>query len=181
VQKILHALLKGHTMTSFTHSDFPTTHAGVNRIESAVRSAGHLGARFRGARGLVALLLAGGFSALVVVADQLVSTWADGQMVVAWMGLWVVLFGAVLLFAEASQGWMDQITRAMEGWLRTRAQHIADERTWQFALADPRFMTELQVARCRAENEAQQAGTAAPQWPFSHMPLQAARPPAHFR
>ncbi len=168
-------------MTSFTHTDFPTTHTGVARIESAIDSARHLGSRFSGARGLVALLLAGGFSALVVVADQVVSSWADGQMVVAWIALWVLLFGAILLFAEASQGWSQQITRAIEGWLKARERRLADERTWQFALADHRFMTELQVARCRAETEAEKAGEPAPAWPFGRMPLPTAQPPAHMR
>ena len=39
MQLILPTLSKGHTMTSFTHSDFPTTHAGVDRIASALQSA----------------------------------------------------------------------------------------------------------------------------------------------
>lgn len=160
-------MLKGHAMTSFVHTDFPTTHAGVARVEAAFQTARHLGGRFSGARGLVALLLAGAFSALIVVADRLVSSWADGQIVVAWIGLWVLLTGAVLLFAEASQGWSEMIHRAIEGWMQARARRLEEERTWGFALADPRFMRELQVARCRAENEAEQAGVPVPAWPFA--------------
>ena len=156
-------------MTSFVHTDFPTTHAGVARIEAGLQTARQLAARFKGTRGLVALLLAGGFSALVVVADRLVSSWADGQIVVAWIGLWVLLSGAVLLFAEASRGWSEQISRAMDGWMRARTRRLEDARTWGFALADPRFMRELQVARCRAELEAEQAGAPAPEWPFANL------------
>lgn len=180
MQLILPTLSKGHTMTSFTHSDFPTTHAGVDRIASALQSAQRIGKRLRSARGLVAMALAGAFSALVVVADQVVSSWADGQVVLAWIGLWVVLFGAVALFAEASQGWSEQIARALDSWMARRIRQREDERTWGFALADPRFMTDLQVARCRAEQEAEQQGAPAPAWPFSHMALQATRRPAHY-
>lgn len=162
-------MLKGHTMTSFVHTDFPTTHAGIARIAAGFQTARQLGMRFKGTRGLVALLLAGGFSALVVAADRLVSSWADGQMVVAWIGLWVLLFGAIVLFAEASQGWSDRIVRTIDGWMRARSRRREDERTWGFALADPRFMRELQVARCQAELEAEQTGAPAPAWPFTTM------------
>ena len=157
-------------MTSFTHSDFPTTHLGVSRVEAAIDSARDIGGQFRGARGLVALLLAGAFSALVVVADQVVSTWADGHLMLAWIGLWAVLFAAVLLFAEASRGWPDSAARVLGKWSRAHAQRREDERTWGFALADARFMSELQVARCRAEQQALEAGEPAPAWPFRNMP-----------
>ena len=152
-------------MTSFVHTDFPTTHTGVVRVEAAFHAVRQIGARFSGAKGLVALLLAGGFSALVVVADRLVSSWADGQVVVAWIGLWVLLSGAILLFAEASQGWSDRIYRAIDGWMQARTRRLEDERAWGFALADPRVMRDLQVARCHAETEAEKAGVPAPVWP----------------
>lgn len=160
-------------MTSFVHPDFPTTHGGVARIESALLSARAIGSRLRGARGLVGMLLAGAFSALVVVADQVVSSWADGQVVIAWIGLWVVLFAALVLFAEASRGWADSVLRWVEDWSQARARRAQDEHTWRYALSDPRFMSELQIARCRAEEEALEAGEAAPAWPFSHMPTHA--------
>jgi len=164
-------------MTSFVHPDFPTTHGGVTRLETAIASVRHIGSRLRGARGLVALLLAGAFSALVVVADQVVSTWADGQMIVAWIGLWLVLFAAVVLFSEASRGWSSSVVDFLETWSRAHAQRLQDERTWSFAQSDPRFMAELQVARCRAEQDAIEAGEPAPAWPFSHMPTRASRHP----
>jgi hypothetical protein len=157
-------------MTSFIHSDFPTTHLGVSRVEAAIDSLRDIAGRFRGAKGLVALLLAGAFSALVVVADQVVSSWADGQVVLAWMGLWVVLFAAVALFAEASRGWSESAAGAIGKWSTDHAQRLEDERTWRFAQADARFMSDLQVARCRAEREALAAGEPAPAWPFRNMP-----------
>ena len=44
------------------------------------------------ARGLAALLLAGVVAAMVLVADHLVSTWADGHLFLAWVMLWVIVF-----------------------------------------------------------------------------------------
>ncbi len=161
-------------MTSFIHTDFPTNHGGVTRVATAFQTLGAIGSRFQGAKGWVALLLAGAFSALVVVADQVVSSWADGQVVVAWMGLWVVLFGAILLFTEASRGWSDSVVAFIENWSRARQQRSADANTWKFAQSDSRFMAELQIARCRAEEQALAAGEPAPAWPFSHMPTSSA-------
>lgn len=168
-------------MTSFTHSDFPTTHAGIGRIVAGAQAVQALAGRFRQARGLFALLLAGGLSALVVAADQWVSTWADGQMVVAWVALWLMLFGALLLFAEASQGGLDKLTVRVRAWRQARALRRQEEMVWRFALADPRFMRELQAARYRAETEAERAGTPAPVWPFSHMPTTAESRPWHLQ
>ena len=116
MQLILPTLSKGHTMTSFTHSDFPTTHAGVDRIASALQSAQRIGKRLRSARGLVAMALAGAFSALVVVADQVVSSWADGQVVLAWIGLWVVLFGAVALLGLCTATFLPHGVTIIEDW-----------------------------------------------------------------
>jgi hypothetical protein len=85
----------------------------------------------------------------------------------------VVLFAALLLFSEASQGWSVAIVKSIENWSRAQAHRLEDERTWRFALSDPRFMAELQIARCRAEEKALEAGEAPPTWPFSDMPTQA--------
>ena len=74
-------------MTSFVHTDFPTIRAGVGRIGAALGAARQFRARFSSARGPLALLPAGAFSALVVVADRPVNSWADGQIVVALTGL----------------------------------------------------------------------------------------------
>lgn len=171
MQKILQvAFERAFTMTSFIQPDFPPSHRGVDRMASAFVAAQDIGRRFRGAKGMVALLLAGAFSALVVVADQVVASWADGQVVVAWMALWAVLFGAVLLFAETSRGWPGHLLAFIENWSEARARRMEDETIWRIAQTDPRFLAELQIARFRAEEQARDAGQPAPAWPFSHMP-----------
>ncbi len=87
---------------------------GVQRLASVAHSAQRLLARFRGTSGLVALLLAGAFSALVVVADQFVSSWANGQVVIAWIALWALLFVALVLFTEATRGWPERLVQLIE-------------------------------------------------------------------
>ena len=61
------------------------------------------GVRYDAAKGLSAMLLAAMVSALVVVADQLIDTWADGHLLAAWVALWAVGFGALAIFGGAAR------------------------------------------------------------------------------
>ena len=65
-------------MTSFTHSEFPSVHCGVSHVETAIASVRHLSVRFRSTKGIVTLLLAGMFSALV--AGESVPAWPFSHM-----------------------------------------------------------------------------------------------------
>ena len=159
-------------MTNFINPDYPIEHCGIARLQSAAAAMKQIGANFRGAKGLVAMLLAGAASALVVVADQVISTWADGQLLLAWVAMWALVFGVLALFADASRGWSASATKFFESWARTRAERANDERTWAVAQSDPRFMADIQAARLRTERAALEAGEPLPEWPFFHMPSQ---------
>src|SRR3990167_6223937 len=50
-------------------------------------------------RSLAGMLLAAVVAALLVVADQLIETWADGHLLVVWVALWSVAFAALALLA----------------------------------------------------------------------------------
>ena len=56
-----------------------------------------------GARGLSALLLAAAIATLIVVADQLIDTWADGHLMLAWVILWALVFAGLALFADGAR------------------------------------------------------------------------------
>ena len=116
------------------------------------------------------LLMAGALSALVVVADQIVSTWDDGQLLLAWVALWSVVFAALALSAEVAFGWYAQLQAAWKDWSAAAAQRASDAQTWRIAQTDPRLMAELQAARYRAEALADETGEPAPEWPFTNMP-----------
>ena len=103
-------------MTSFVHVDYPTQHAGVTRIESAVAAAGRIRQGFNGTRSLAAMLLAAMVAALVVVADQLVDTWADGHLLAAWVVLWVVGFAATALFADTARHLARRTVTGLDAW-----------------------------------------------------------------
>lgn len=158
-------------MTSFTNPGYPDKHNGVERLENAAMAVGQVASQFKGAKGLVALLLASVISAMVVVADQIVSSWTDGHLLMAWVALWVMVLAALALFAEASRGCTAGAIAALEAWSQAAQERAADERIWAVAQADPRLTADLQAARLRAGRDALAAGEALPSWPFAQAPI----------
>ena len=163
-------------MTSFVNPYHSKSHLGVAGIEVAMAQVRQLGARFKGAKGAVSMLLAGAVAACVVVADQVISSWTDGHLLMAWIALWTLVFVAVMLFAEATRGVSARLIARLDAWLLARAQRASDERIWAVAQSDPRFMADLQAARLRTEGAALAAGEPLPAWPFSNMPYHRPEP-----
>jgi hypothetical protein len=103
-----------------------------------------------GARSLSALLLAAVVAAMVVLADQLVSTWADGHLMLAWVMLWVVVFAALALFADTARSVARRMIGSLDAWSKSLADARAEARMWDVARSDPRIMAELRQAEMRA-------------------------------
>lgn len=140
-------------MTSFVHVEYPDTHGGVKRIQSAVAAAGQLRRGLDSTKGLAGLLLAAMVSALLVVADQLVETWADGHLLAGWVVLWVVAFAAIALLADTARRVAVRSMNALDAWSRRVARQRADERLWDLARKDSRVMADLRAAASRAESD----------------------------
>lgn len=147
-------------MTSFVHVHYPAEHPGVARAESVIAAARQMRRQFDGTRGLAAVLLAAVVSALVVAADRLVESWADGGLLFAWVALWAVAFAAIALFAGATRRTAHRVVRTLDAWSYRIAQKRADERLWSAAQSDPRVMADLQAAMTRSQAPA--ASVAAP-------------------
>ena len=139
-------------MTMFMQSSFPAQHMGIARVELAVSSMKSMKRDFDSTKGLAAMLLAAMVSSLVVVADQLIDTWADGHLMVAWVSLWVVGFVALGLFAGAARNVAQATMSALNAWSRRVAQNRADERMWVIAKSDSRVMADLIAIREKQEN-----------------------------
>ncbi len=105
--------------------------------------------RFDSTQGLSIMLLATIVSALVVVADQVIDTWADGHLMMAWVALWVVAFAALALFSDAAYKLAAVTSSRLNGWSKQRAQARSDEQFLQTAKRDPRIMADLQDALAR--------------------------------
>lgn len=103
--------------------------------------------RADGTRGLAALLLAAVVSALVVLADQMINTWADGHLFLGWVALWVVIFAGTALFAGTARRVAQRTLRALDAWSRSMAEARAEVRLWELAKLDPRLKAELVQAR----------------------------------
>lgn len=141
-------------MTTFVHVEFPKTHGGVERVERAVEAADQLRKGWTLSRGIAGMLLAAVVSALLVVADQLMDSWADGHLLAAWVLLWVIGFAAVALLAPAARTLGQRAVAGLDRWSQNVARRRADERLWDLARRDPRVLADLQAAATRAEAQA---------------------------
>ncbi len=138
-------------MTRFVHIDYPTRHPGVERFENAVALVARVRKGFNSTRGLSSMLLAAMVSALLVVADQVVDTWADGHLMAAWVLMWAVGFAALALLAGPSRALVQRGLTAVNTWLVESARARADLRMWAIAQTDHRVMADLDAAKTRKE------------------------------
>lgn len=133
-------------MTAFAHVDYPTEHPGVVRAENAAAALQRAVGGFDGARGAASLLLAAVVAGLLVVANQVVDTWANGQVVAAWMMLWAVAFVGIALFSAPARRAGFALRSAGARWAENRRLAIEDEKTWQLAVKDLRVMADISHA-----------------------------------
>jgi hypothetical protein len=116
---------------------------------TAVQGTYRAGRRFDGSRSLAAMLLAAAVAALVVLADQMISTWADGHLFLGWVALWVVVFAGSVLFAGTARRMAQSTVRSLDSWSKSMAEARAEARLWDLARTDPRLKAELLQARAR--------------------------------
>ena len=136
-----------------TNEPFSLPFNKVRTVPFKARSISAIAAKrgYDSATGLSAMLLAAMVSALVVVADQLIDTWADGHLLAAWVALWVIGFAALALFAAPARRLAASAVGALNAWSERIAMARADARLWKIAQADPRVMADLNAAIARSE------------------------------
>jgi hypothetical protein len=128
-------------MTSSTATRFPSPRS----VPDAARG-------IDSAKGLSAMLLAAMVSALIVVADQLIETWADGHLMAAWVALWLVGFSAIAIFGGAARKLALAAVGALDLWSQQIAKNRAQKRLWLIAKTDARVMADLTAAMARNEH-----------------------------
>ncbi|MFM8863720.1 MAG: hypothetical protein ACKOFG_02145 [Limnohabitans sp.] len=97
-------------------------------------------------RALAGLLLAAGVSALLVLADHLLASWAQRHEIAAWLVLWGIAVAAIVLLRGLSRAAARHTMKALDGWSARLARRRADERLWSIAQTDTRLMADLQSA-----------------------------------
>lgn len=137
-------------MARFIQANYPTEHAGLTRIARAADAVKATARRFDGARGAAALLLAAIVSAALVVANEVIDTWTEGHLMVAWIATWAIGFAALALFAEPAAHAGAKLRRALRAWGAARRRAAEDERLWNVALTDARVMADLSRAMSAA-------------------------------
>lgn len=138
---------------NFVHLEYPATHPGVERAQRVAANVKRMGDAINPNHTLAAMLLSAVVAAFVVVADQMIDTWADGHLLTAWVALWAVAFATVGLFAGVTKTMAAQLKQGLDGWAARVAQHRADERLWAIAQTDSRLMGDLQTAMTRFDDE----------------------------
>lgn len=107
-----------------------------------------------GSKTLAGMLLAASLAAVLVVADQLIETWADGHMLVGWVALWSVTFATLAVLAPPLRQLTTGMAAAWARWSQAATERSMDEKMWEYAQHDSRIMAELQHAYMRSQNEA---------------------------
>jgi hypothetical protein len=133
-------------MISFARAGYLAQHTGALRVERAAQLVRALGRGLDGTRATASLLLAAIVAALLVVANQVIDTWTDGHLMVAWITMWTVAFAALALFAAPVR----RVSAGLQLWLKRQAakrrQAAEDAKLWQAALNDERVMADLSRA-----------------------------------
>ncbi len=148
-------------MTSFVNINYSTQHIGAARVESAIDAVKQARRGVSGSRGLALLLLSAIVASVMVVAEQVMDSVAEGHLLVVWIGLWAVAFAAIALFAGAARQLARRVVASLDAWSRSVARARADARLWETAQTDPRVMADLRAAMSRSEVSADTALPAA--------------------
>jgi hypothetical protein len=133
-------------MSKFVHTDFSTTHPGVERFESALTYLKTHRLSFNGSRALAVMLTTALVATLLVVANQVIDTITDGHLFAAWIGLWAVGFAAMALLLDPLLALTATLREAWGDWREARRLAAQDEKLWELALQDARVMADIRSA-----------------------------------
>jgi len=100
---------------------------------------------------LAGVLSASVLAALLVVADQLIDSWADGHLLLAWVLLWSAVFTVLALLTQPLRRLSTAAALWLLGHMQAAAQARREAALWDYACQDPRVMDELRAAFARAD------------------------------
>ena len=133
-------------MTGFVHVAQPTEHRGVARAERAAVSLKHAADDIFSARGAASLLLAAIVAALLVVANQVIDTWSEGHLLLAWIVMWTVAFATLALAARPARSVVVALRGQLRLWRAARHAARQDDIMWNLAMTDARMLADISRA-----------------------------------
>ena len=101
------------------------------------------------ARPLAGMLLAAVLAALLVAADQVIDSWADGHLLAAWVALWTVTFAALALLATPLRRLSNTGAAWVSAYSKAQKERRQEEEMWELARHDSRVMAEIRMASLR--------------------------------
>jgi len=120
-------------------------------VESRTQAATATESKVEESKTLAGMLLAASLASLLVVADQVISTWSDGHLLAGWVALWTVAFGALAFLATPLRRLSGLASAALtRSWAASKARR-QEQAMWEFARHDTRVMAELQAAIDRSK------------------------------
>ncbi len=122
-------------------------------------------------KGLAAMLLAAIVSAMLVAADALIDSYADGHLLVGWTILWAVGFIAMAVFAGTARNAAKKLLAGVGKWRAGHGQRQADRALLASAEHDPRIMADLQAAIERSRVQRQKVQLAHGRAWVEHRPV----------
>jgi hypothetical protein len=133
-------------MTAFAHNSYPNEHPGVARVTRILASFKNLAIRVDNAKTIAVVLLSAIVSTLLVVVNQVIETYEDGNLLAAWILLWLVAFTAIALLSTPIRQFASGLKPAYQAWMIARRERANDLKMWEVAIQDPRVMAEIQRA-----------------------------------
>lgn len=117
--------------------------AGLTTQATAAQSTATRGSHW--GRMLAATLLAAAVAALAVLADRLVSTWSDGDLLATWLALWGVVFAGSMLLAGTARRVAQRVMAGLDAWAQQRAAERAEARFQRLARTHTQRLADVQA------------------------------------
>ena len=96
---------------------------------------------------LAMLALAASVAALAVAADQLIGTWADEHLLMAWLCLWGIVFLGCLLLSGTARRVQYRIAEKLDAWAHRKALERARLREQRLLKGNGALRTALESSR----------------------------------
>ena len=96
---------------------------------------------------LALLALAASVAALAVAADQLIGTWADEHLLMAWLCMWGIVFLGSLLLSGTARRIQYRLTEKLDAWAHRKALERARLREQRLLKGTGTLQTALQSSQ----------------------------------